>query len=57
MGPPGIPPVLPALPLATHTVSADFSIPDGYASYVPRYVAVADGITLYIGADADLEIG
>jgi hypothetical protein len=40
-----------------HVLTADKTIPDGYGTYMPRYLEVAAGVTLTIGADADLEVG
>lgn len=39
-----------------HIVGVDTTIPAGYSVDISRYVEIADGITLDIGDDADLEI-
>lgn len=53
----GVTATLPALDYSSHLVSANFSVPAGCSAYVSRYVEIAAGITLEVGADADLEIG
>lgn len=45
------------LPAIQHVFSTNATIPAGYSLYVSRYVEIAAGVTLEIGADADLEIG
>jgi hypothetical protein len=39
-----------------HNVSASFVLTAGYGASVPRYIEVASGFTLEIGADSDLEV-
>ena len=39
-----------------HVVGVDTTIPAGYSVDISRYVEIADGFTLEIGDDADLEI-
>lgn len=43
-------------PTTAHVVSADLTIPAGASLTVTRYVEVAAGVTLEIGAGGDLEI-
>jgi len=50
-------PTLDMLSGIKHVITADKTITAGYGTYMPRYLEVAAGITLTIGADADLEVG
>ncbi len=45
------------LSINQHVLTANFLIPAGYASTITRYVEVASGVYLEIGADGDLEVG
>jgi len=45
-----------ALALSQHIITSNFTVTDGYTADVVRYIEIADGITLEIGDDADLEI-
>ena len=40
-----------------HIITSDITITAGYTVYIPRYMEPATGVTVEIGADADLEIG
>lgn len=46
-----------ALPSSKHVITENHTIPAGESAHVTRYLEIASGITLEIGADADLEIG
>jgi len=48
---------VPTGTLLHHVISVDTTIQAGHTAYVARYVSISAGITLTIGADADLEIG
>lgn len=43
-------------PTIAHVISADLIIPDGATMIMPRYIEIAAGVTLTIGAGADLEV-
>lgn len=44
------------LQLNQHVITSNFTITAGTGVVVPRYVEIAAGITLEIGADGDLDI-
>ena len=46
-----------ALDAAEAHVPSNRTIAPGFAIYVPRYLEIPLGVTIEIGADADIEIG
>jgi len=44
------------LALSKHVISTNFTIPAAQSAVVARYVSIAAGITLTVGADGDLKI-
>lgn len=45
-----------ALALSQHVIAADFTVTAGYSADVSRYIEIATGKTVEVGADGDLEI-
>lgn len=45
------------LALNKHVLTSNFTVTAGYGAFIPRYLEIAAGVTLEIGADGDLEIG
>jgi hypothetical protein len=45
------------LALNKHIIASNFTLTAGYGSTIPRYLEISAGITVELGADADLEIG
>lgn len=52
-----VPAAAPTFYTNPHLVSVNTVVAPGTTVYIPRYLEIAAGVTLEIGADADVEVG